>query len=221
MIGFISIQQIIDDIHSHPLLANLTLERAVNYTVEFLRLMGCGKIFTDKSKKVEIKDYRGLIPCDAIEVIMVRAKKGNGYIYMVPTSSVFYTDEDMATESKCTYKISGRVIYTSIKEGEVEIAYKAMPVDDDGFPLIPDNQSLIKALELYIKKEMFTILFEMGFVHQYVFNDICQEYTFYAAQAKNSLEIPNYSEMQNLMKNMSSFIIRPDEHKNGFKDLNR
>ena len=54
--------------------------------------------------------------------------------------------------SDLTYKIQGRVIYTSIKEGTIEIAYRAIAVDDEGYPLVPDKSSFSRALELYIKK---------------------------------------------------------------------
>jgi hypothetical protein len=44
----------------------------------------------------------------------------------------------------------------------VAISYKSIPVDKDGFPLLIDNPVFLKALELYIKKEVFTVLFDMG-----------------------------------------------------------
>jgi len=35
-------------------------------------------------------------------------------------------------------------------------------IDEEGLPMIPDNPIFLKTLELYIKKEYFTILFDMG-----------------------------------------------------------
>jgi hypothetical protein len=51
-----------------------------------------------------------------------------------------------------TYKIQGNFIYTSFEEGEIEVSYQAIATDEQGFPLIPDNSSFTRALELYIKK---------------------------------------------------------------------
>jgi hypothetical protein len=70
--------------------------------------------------------------------------------------------EDKYESSELTYKIQGMVIYTSMKEGTIEIAYRAIAVDKDGYPLIPDKSTFTNALELYIKKKCFTIWFDLG-----------------------------------------------------------
>ena len=58
-----------------------------------------------------------------------------------------------------TYKVQGNIIFTSIKNGTIEIAYNSFKVDSEGYPMIPDNSSFIEALELYIKKQYFDIIF--------------------------------------------------------------
>jgi hypothetical protein len=42
------------------------------------------------------------------------------------------------------------------------LAYKAIPVDSEGYPLIMDNERYKNALELYIKKIKFTGYFDLG-----------------------------------------------------------
>lgn len=44
------------------------------------------------------------------------------------------------------------MIYVSFPKGAVEIAYKAVKTDEDGYPMIVDNEVYIAALEAYIKK---------------------------------------------------------------------
>ena len=77
-----------------------------------------------------------------------------------------------------TYKIQGSVIYTSLKEGTIEISYRAIlslwafAVDDEGSPLIPEKSSFTRALELYIKNQCFTILFDLGKINQAVYANV-------------------------------------------------
>ena len=59
-----------------------------------------------------------------------------------------------------TFKTQGQIIYTSFKTGNILVSYKAIPIDKDGFPLLIDNSAFLRALELYIKREIFTILFD-------------------------------------------------------------
>lgn len=67
-------------------------------------------------------------------------------------------------------------IYTSIEKGEIELAYRAIMVDSDGYPLIPDDGTFAIALELYIKKRYFTILFDQGKISHQVLANTQQEY---------------------------------------------
>jgi len=51
------------------------------------------------------------------------------------------------------------------------VAYKSIPLDKDGFPLIVDNQEFIEALKAYIKVKRFEIFFDEGRIAQAVFQN--------------------------------------------------
>jgi hypothetical protein len=54
-----------------------------------------------------------------------------------------------------TYKINDNYIITTFKEGaSVLMAYKAFPVDEDGYPLIPDNEKFKQAVQWYIMHKL-------------------------------------------------------------------
>jgi len=65
-------------------------------------------------------------------------------------------------DMEMSFKTQGRVIYTSFPEGTVELAYKAIPVDEEGYPLLIDDENYIAALEAYIKVRVFTVKFDTG-----------------------------------------------------------
>lgn len=221
MTGYISIMQVIDDCLNHPLLQDLSLERAVNYAQSFIQLVGMPSIFNEKAEKIEIKNYRGTLPCDYYEMIQVRTvgNKGNGKLSETLRYSTdsFHMSEDKCTDYDLTYKLQGNCIFTSIKEGTIEIAYRAMAVDEEGFPLIPDNSSFIKALELYIKKQCFTILFDLGKISPQVLNNTQQEYAFYVGQAQSDLVRPSIDQMQAITNSWNTLIQNNNHHKSGFK----
>ena len=54
MIQYISIKQILDDLLEHNLLKDLSLERVVNYAVEFMKIVGMPKIYTDKIAELQL-----------------------------------------------------------------------------------------------------------------------------------------------------------------------
>lgn len=218
---YVSLRQILDDILDHPMLKDVSFERAVNHTVHFMRIVGCPRMLEEKTTLVEIKNYRGLIPCDFNDIIQVRTHSScdrkNYGVFRYATDN-FHMSENKQDSFDLTYKIQGNVIFTSIKEGVIEIAYNAFAVDSDGYPLIPDNSSFINALEMYIKKKQFTVLFDTGKISQAVYNQACQDYAWAVGQAQSDLIRPSIDQLQAFTNSWCTLLQRTTEHSKGFKD---
>lgn len=219
---YISIKVVLDNILDHPMLKDVSFERVVNYTVHFMRIVGCPRMFEEKTALVEIENYRGLIPCDFNDIIQVRTHEScnrKDYGVFRHTTDNFHMSDNKQNSFDLTYKIQGNVIFTSIKEGTIEIAYNAFAVDSDGYPMIPDNSSFINALELYIKKKHFNVLFDTGKINQAVWAQVCQDYAWAVGQAQSDLVRPTIDQMQALTNSLNTLIPRMSEHRSGFVDL--
>lgn len=218
---YTNINLILDRITRHPLLQDVTLESAVDYAVEFIRIMGIPDTFIEKTAEIDIKNYRGELPCDFYEMIQVRniASCGNDHRHTFRyTTDTFHMSEHKSKYADFTYKLQGDVIFvTPIKNGKIEIAYRAMPVDDDGFPMIPDNSSFARALELYIKKQYLGIQYDLGKITMHAMQRADQEYAWAVGQAQTDLIRPNLDQMQAITNMWNKFL--PDvtqDHRHGF-----
>ena len=100
------------------------------------------------------------------------------------------------------------------------MAYRAIKVDDDGFPLIPDNGTFARALELYIQKRYFTILFNNSKLPLNVLQNTQQEYAFYVGQAQSSLIRPTLDQMESIKNMWNTLIPKMHQHANSFKTIN-
>lgn len=209
---YISIKEVLDNLLDNPLLQDLTLERVVSYTVDFIRKVGMPKAYIDKVIKLEVNEYRALLPCDFHRMIQVRA---DNQVFRSSTDS-FHLSEDKRESYDLTYKIQGQVIYTSMKEGTIEIAYQAIPVDCDGYPMIADNSSFREALELFITKKRYKVLFDTGKIKGDVYSSTCQDYAFAVGQAQTSLIMPSIDEMESITNSWNTLIPRVTEHRMGF-----
>lgn len=219
---YISLRQILDDILDHPMLKDVSFERAVNYTVHFMRIVGCPRMFEEKTALVEIENYRGMIPCDFNDIIQVRTHSScdrKNYKVFRYTTDSFHMSDNKQDSFDLTYKIQGNVIFTSIKEGTIEIAYNAFAVDSEGYPMVPDNSSFISALEFYIKKKHFNVLFDTGKISQPVWNQVCQDYAWAVGQAQSDLIRPTIDQMQAITNSLNTLVPRMSEHRSGFVDL--
>ncbi len=213
---YISIKEVLDNLLDNPLLQGLTLERTINYTVDFIKIVGMPKVYIDKISKLDIKDYRALLPCDFFKIIQVRAcKQGYNQVFRATTDS-FHLSDDKGYSHDLTYKIQGDIIYTSLKEGTIELSYQAIPVDDEGYPMIVDNSSFKNALELYITKKRYKILFDTGKIKGDVYNSTCQDYAWAVGQAQTSLIMPSIDELEAITNSWNTLIPRVAEHRRGF-----
>lgn len=218
MIRYISLKQVLDDVLDHPLLKDVSFERAVNHTVHFIRKVGMPKAFNEKTELVTIENYRGLLPCDLDSIIQVRTHNECGDTYRVFRYSTdsFHMSDNKQDSYDLTYKVQGNIIFTSMKDGIIEIAYRALAVDSEGYPMIPDSSSYIDALELYIKKKCFNVLFDTGKISPQVYNQVCQDYAWAVGQAQSDLVRLSIDEMQSLTNSLNTLVVRVNEHNRGF-----
>ena len=214
--NYISIKEVLSRLLRHPLLQDLSIEAAIQYTLDFFAAMGLPNIYADKVTTICIDNFRGVLPCDLIAINQVRLAR-NGVCMRAMTDSFNGTHSE--DKGELSFKTQGSVIFTSFKTGDIELSYKAIPTDDDGLPLLPDNPVFLKTLELYIKKEWFTILFDMGKISPAVLQNIQQEYAFKAGQCNNEFMIPSVSEMEAFTRMYNTLIPRVNEFNKSFRHM--
>ena len=255
---YISIKVILDRLLRHPLMQDLQFEAAIDYTVDFMRIVGAPKIFEESIVKKEVKNYRvDLSDLNVYKIIGIRqgnvyfkykdeyfhpallnidsigdeqsmtedeVLKFNGYTvkdhtpkykqieYSLKYMGTFEFVSKMKTYYRTsktnegpTYKIQGNCLFTSIEKGEIEIAYIGIKTDEDGFPMVLDNSSYLRALEAYIKKQWFTILFDMGKIQGPVLQNIQQEYAWAVGDCESEFNRMTFDQAEyfyNTMKNI-------------------
>ena len=207
---YINIKVILDRILRHPLMQDLSLETAVDYTIDFMRIVGMPRMFTEKVVRITIDKYRALLPCDYYQTIQVRIPGGHALVYS--TDSFHMSNKGNSS----TYKIQGNIIYTSIESGELELAYLAISTDADGYPLLPDNSSFTRALELYIKKQWFTILFDVGKISSAVLQNTQQEYAWAVGDCQSEFNRMSIDQMEAFSNSWRTMILRDHQHSSGF-----
>ena len=223
----ISIKQIMDDILDHPMMQDLSFERAIAYAVEFIKIVGMPTAFENKTIVIPVEDYTGYrlaqdgsrlpsIPEDCYQILAIK-KKGGEEVILNTSTSVFGSSK--SNSASPSYVIRGNVIQTSFEEGELEISYLALPIDEEGYPTIPEIASYIRALELYIKKKWFTILFDLGKLNVSIYNNVKQEYAFAVGQAQTELIKPSLDEMEAFTNMWNSLLPRHSAHRFGYSTL--
>lgn len=215
---YTNIRLILDKLLRHPLLQELTLETAIDYTIDFMRIVGVPNMFEDKVETLSVQDYRASLPCDFYQMVQVR-RANNKQVFRYTTDTFHLSqNKDERNYQELTYKIQGSVIYTSTKEDTIEIAYKSIATDKDGYPLLIDNSSFTRALELYIKKQWFTILFDLGKIRGDVLQNIQQEYAWAVGDCQTEFNRMSLDQAESFYNSWKTLLVRPIQHSHGFKD---
>lgn len=216
----------------HPMMRDIPFETAVEYAVDFISLMGTPAIYDEKTAIVEIRNWRGNLPCDFERMIQVRiapiqtSSRWRRAIALPPlvyreSGHSFHMSDvkpNAAITGEMTYKLQGMVIFTSTKDLDVEIAYRAYATDDEGYPLLPDNPSFLRGLENYIKLQWFTIKFDMGELSQQVLQNAQQEYAWAAGDAQSEFSRLSLDKAATLFNSFKSLLPRNNEHWKAYFD---
>lgn len=228
-----TIMNAMDRIKRHPLLQDIPFETCVDCLVDFIRIVGCPQMFIDKTAVLKVENYRAALPCDYVTMTQVRTADNNdntkistvypgmrrhtAYRY---ASDSFFMSPDKPDVGRggtdYTYRIQGNVIYTSTKDKDIEIAYKAIAVDDDGYPLLPDNPSFLRAFDAYIKKYWFTILFDLGKIQPAVLQQTLQDYAWAVGDCETEFHRLTLDKAETLFNTWNTLVVRANEHRQGF-----
>lgn len=117
-----------------------------------------------------------------------------------------------------SFKTQGRVIYTSFPEGVIELAYKAIRVDEDGFPMLIDNEVFKSALEQFIKQEVFTYKFDQGKISAQVLQNAQQQYAWRAGQLQSEFQLPSLSELESISRMLTTLVPNVRSFDRHFRD---
>jgi hypothetical protein len=227
--NYISIKEIVDNLMRYPSMRDLDYDSAIAWAVWVMGIVGSYDLYKDDTDIVTITNNRGLLPKGIIKVEQCRKINGTpeqpSYVSMLTATDPFHVKYNNYQRNyreevqKNMYKIQGDYIYTEFPEGMIEIAFKTLYTDDDGVIMLPTNTSLTKAVEAYIKQEHFRGLFEIGKIERPIFEEAKGEYTWYIAQAQNSVMNVSLDERQSISNAAHRLMWNEDYHDTGFKNV--
>jgi hypothetical protein len=237
-IQYTSIKRVLDDLLDHPLLRDLTLEQAVRHTLRFISLHGYPALYKDKQEVVDIKDFRGLLPCDLISINLVKdldtglCLRSMTDVFIPEVKDTKEKPVDLLNNIQGEYippmkeyreepafKTQGRIIFTSFPEGKVELSYKAIPTDEDGYPLLIDNETYLNALEAYIKVKVFTVKFDTGKIAAGVLSNAQTDYAWASHLLQSEMTLPSVSEMESITRMLNTMIKPTTSFDNEFRNI--
>lgn len=128
------------------------------------------------------------------------------------------TSNNTVVNNYTTYTVNDNFIFTNFQNGYVFLAYRALPVDKDGMPTIPDNRRYKEGVKSYLRYKIDYILFRTGQIGRDIYEISEKEWYWYCGSAGNAARYPNKDNMQALM-NQIRLIPKKYAHNSFFRAL--
>lgn len=212
---FTSIGEILWKVLNKPICSDLNIEQASEYALEFLKIIGAPLSFLNKTEELQLNDYKVLLPNDLIDIRGVRCDN-RPLRYATDTYHLSH-DSTHSYSNEYTYIVQNCVLTASIDKGCIEISYKAVALDEDGYPMIPDNESYRLGIEYYIIFRHLEPLWTMGKVSDKVFQYYEQKSMWYKGQAGSSIMIANGDHLESIMNGLNRLIINNNAYDTFYK----
>lgn len=157
---------------------------------------------TRKVVELEVTDHQAELPLDFVraqqivkipEEIVLRYNSST-----FPASLHTFDSPNRTSRSETGYIINFGYIETDFEEGKIMLSYLAPPLDEDNFPMIPDESVLLEALKWFVVLRMI----EGGWKHPAGLDYPAaeQRWFHYCSQARQKIKMPDIGEMQRFME---------------------
>lgn len=218
-----SITVILDRLLRNSVMEGISLETVIDYTIDFIGISGVPQNFEQKLFKGVINEFRCELPCDYVDIIQVlfRNRHSRRFIparYATDTFHQHYNCADVHPSHDFTYTVNRDYLFANIEHGELEMSYLAVPVDDDGFPLISADNDFLMALEWYIKYTHFTKLWEEGKLEDKRLENAKQEYAWAIARYSSHVKVPDMGQTESILNMFRTMVGTQNEFRKRFRD---
>lgn len=216
----------------------INLADAIEWAGEAIELIGAPYHLSPKTERVTIQSYKGVLPCDLHYIETTKGIPatitGDEDVCDIDTSSYkamrYSTDSfhhwycggsyfnDHYCNSDLTYTVNDDYIYTNFEEGYVLISYKAIPIDSNGYPKIPDDPKFKNAVAYHIMWRLAFIKYMQGKMPGPVYQVIERDRDWYIGAAQTRGNMPSVDMMETIKNNWIRLIPKINQHADGFKN---
>jgi hypothetical protein len=191
----------------------------IEWMAEGLKHIGSYYQFTEKAADIDIEGFKGELPCDFYKAIRIL----DGYCnYYHDNNESLITKETNLTDLKSEvegikfsnkdFNITHNVITVAYQTGTIKLQYLALPVDGNGYPMVPDDVSYFDALFWRVTYQL--CLRGHNFKRKEL-NDLTfvkKKWDFYCTQARANANMPDGDMLERLKNNWLRFKLDTNQY---------
>lgn len=222
--NYISLDVIANKIYKNPLLKDVNYEDIIDFSLSVIKIAKVKGTYSEESCYKEITDHKTVLPKSALNLKTVDLVVGKRLFpmklstYSLNNHRGKIDNEIQERENNSTYSVNNNMIITSNKSGRIFITFDTINQDENGIPMIPDSESLIRAIEAYIKIQVFTVMVDMGKMGERSLARAEQEYYFNIGKYQSEQQgFKNEDEMESFLNGWKRTFPSSNEHSNRYE----
>ncbi len=234
--NLVSIKMIASRLMSNPVMKDMNYEFIVDNAIQVLRILDAPSLYFEKREVLNVSGYRALKPIQMVKVEGVCKLNDYSinsnyeqYPSYIKDSNESFTNQNKITPLRVssgidggdgyTYRLNNKYITVDFEEGHIYIVYKMIAVDDECYPLVLDNEVLLRCVESYIKYKWFDVMNDIDVISDRKLAKAEQDYMFNVGQADSRLKMPSVDEMQTLVNMTTQLLPNNQEWEQRFQFL--
>ena len=193
----------------------------IEWIAEALGMIGSYAQMEEVATKLEVVNHRVELPCNFTYMQSINYN-GIPLSWSSKSAANNYQCDTCNIPTCCTdynFYIQDGYLNTSLETGELCIVYLGVPVDEDGYPLVPDDVYFDKALKSYCTYMLDRIQFRKGLTPEVVFRMSEKDWYFYVNSARGSANMPDAAMLDRIQKTWVRLIPKPHEYQNAFRGM--
>jgi len=219
----VSIKMIADRLYRNPVMKDMNYEFIVDNAIQILRILEAPSLFVTKREALNVVNYRAMKPVDMMRIESIVRTDSGIPVPLTASEDIsqefFHQGSNLPSRRDHTYSLNSRFVNLNFKEGVIEVIYKAVAVDEECYPLVLNNATLLRCVESYIKWKYFDMLNDMDMISDRKLSKAETDYMFNVGQADSNLKMPSIDEMESLVNQITQLIPSRTAHSRRFEFL--
>lgn len=192
----------------------------IEWCGDALNMIGAYGQYDEVSKCLDVCNHQVELPCGFHKLVDISYK----------TKPIAWATNTLANNYECegckipkcgteeTFYITDGYLRTSFESGKICIVYLGIVVDDDGYPMVPDDVYFDKALSSYCTYMFDKINFRAGKLPEAIYRDSERDWLFYVNSARGAANMPNVAQLERLKNVWVRLIPKQNEYNKFFKN---
>ena len=221
--GYVSIAEIIERSLDNFDSEAIDYSVAVRHCADAISLIATPDQMMDYISEIKVHNYRGCLPENLVNLTQMRLCD-TGEVLQQSTNTFHLKAREQENhkypqELGLRYSINNNWIHTNFENGDVQVSYRGLMIDDNGYPMIPNRVEYKLAIESYLTERIAFKLLAKEQINPNIYNIFQQERLFNMGSALEKGKTPSPEKMEIIKNSFIRLLDRVDARRHSNTDL--